>query len=58
MSCGINVNLVCLLLGKTNNGGTDKDRTPESVANYYQEWKEIMDLCIREVCRTTEEFGR
>lgn len=30
----------------TYNGGTDKDRTPESVANYYQEWKEIMDLCI------------
>lgn len=28
------------------NGGTDKNRTPESVANYYQEWKEIMDLCI------------
>ena len=24
------------------NGGTDK----ESVANYYQEWKEIMDLCV------------
>ena len=28
------------------NGGTDKDRTAESVANYYQEWKEIMDLCM------------
>lgn len=30
----------------TYNGGTDKQRTPESVANYYQEWKEIMDLCM------------
>lgn len=28
------------------NGGTDKVRTPESIANFYQEWKEIMDLCI------------
>ncbi|MDD2437822.1 MAG: glycoside hydrolase family 2 TIM barrel-domain containing protein [Massilibacteroides sp.] len=28
------------------NGGTDKNRTTESIANYYQEWKEIMDLCI------------
>lgn len=28
------------------NGGTDKVRTAESVANYYQEWKEIMDLCV------------
>jgi hypothetical protein len=28
------------------NGGTDKDRTEESIANYYQEWQEIMDLCI------------
>jgi hypothetical protein len=28
------------------NAGTDKNRTPESVANYYQEWKAIMDLCI------------
>jgi len=28
------------------NGGTDKDRSSESIANYYQEWKEIMDLCI------------
>jgi beta-galactosidase/beta-glucuronidase len=27
-------------------GGTDKIRTPESIDNYYQEWKEIMDLCI------------
>lgn len=30
----------------TYNGGTDKDRSAASVANYYQEWKEIMDLCI------------
>ena len=30
----------------TYNGGTDKDRSAESVANYYQEWKEIMDMCI------------
>ena len=28
------------------NGGTDKNRTEESKNNYYQEWKEIMDLCI------------
>ncbi len=28
------------------NGGTDKKRTAESVANYYQEWKEIMDFCV------------
>ncbi len=28
------------------NGGTDKDRTQASIDNYYQEWKEIMDLCI------------
>ncbi|MDR2234388.1 MAG: beta-galactosidase [Tannerella sp.] len=28
------------------NGGTDKNRTPESIANYYQEWQEIMDLLI------------
>lgn len=28
------------------NGGTDKNRTSESIANYYQEWKEIMDMCI------------
>ena len=28
------------------NGGTDKKRTEESINNYYQEWKEIMDLCI------------
>lgn len=30
----------------TYNGGTDKIRTAESVSNFYQEWKEIMDLCI------------
>jgi beta-galactosidase/beta-glucuronidase len=28
------------------NGGTDKNRSRESIENYYQEWKEIMDLCI------------
>lgn len=28
------------------NGGTDKKRTQESINNFYQEWKEIMDLCI------------
>lgn len=28
------------------NGGTDKKRTQESIDNFYQEWKEIMDLCI------------
>ena len=28
------------------NGGKDNERTPESKANYYREWKEIMDLCI------------
>ena len=26
--------------------GTDQVRTQESVDNYYQEWKEIMDLCM------------
>jgi beta-galactosidase/beta-glucuronidase len=26
------------------NGGTDKNRTAESIANYEQEWKEIMDF--------------
>lgn len=31
---------------RTYNDGTDKVRTAESVANFYQEWKEIMDLCI------------
>jgi len=30
----------------TYNGGTDKKRTPASIANYDQEWKDIMDLCI------------
>lgn len=28
------------------NGGTDKERSVESVANYYQEWKEIMNLGV------------
>ena len=28
------------------NGGKDNERTPESKANYYREWKEIMDLCV------------
>lgn len=28
------------------NGGTDRQRSAESAANFYQEWKEIMDLCI------------
>ena len=28
------------------NAGTDKKRTQESIDNYYQEWKEIMDLCM------------
>ncbi len=27
-------------------GGTDKKRSAESIKNYYQEWKEIMDLCM------------
>ena len=31
---------------RTYNEGTDKARTAESVRNYYQEWKEIMDLCV------------
>lgn len=30
----------------TYGGGTDKNRTAESVADYYQEWKDIMDFCI------------
>jgi beta-galactosidase/beta-glucuronidase len=30
----------------TYGGGDDKNRTIESKNNYYQEWKEIMDLCI------------
>lgn len=34
----------------TYGGGTDKARTPESVANYYREWKEIMDLCVSNPC--------
>ncbi|WP_099463271.1 glycoside hydrolase family 2 protein [Parabacteroides provencensis] len=28
------------------NGGKDHERTTESKDNYYQEWKEIMDLCM------------
>jgi hypothetical protein len=28
------------------NGGTDKQRSEESVANYYREWQEVQDLCI------------
>lgn len=32
------------------NGGTDKKRSAESVANFYQEWKEIMDLCMSNPC--------
>lgn len=28
------------------NGGTDKDRTAESISNFYNEWKEIVDFCI------------
>ena len=27
-------------------GGSDKDRTQESIDNFYHEWKEIMRLCI------------
>lgn len=30
----------------TYNGGTDKERSSASIANYYQEWKEIIDLCV------------
>jgi beta-galactosidase/beta-glucuronidase len=33
-------------LSQQYNGGTDKQRTSESTRNFYQEWKEIMDLCI------------
>jgi beta-galactosidase/beta-glucuronidase len=33
-------------LSQQYNGGTDKQRTPESIRNFYQEWKEIIDLCI------------
>lgn len=28
------------------NAGTDKDRTQESISNFYAEWKEIMNLCM------------
>jgi beta-galactosidase/beta-glucuronidase len=31
---------------RTFGGGSDKDRTQESIDNYYHEWKEIMNLCI------------
>ncbi len=31
---------------RTYNEGTDKNRTQESICNFYHEWKEIMDLCI------------
>ncbi len=34
----------------TYNGGTDRERSQESVDNYYREWKEIMDLCISNPC--------
>lgn len=27
-------------------GGTDRARSPQSVANYYKEWQDIMDLCM------------
>ena len=41
----------------TYNGGTDKERTEESIRNYYKEWKEIMDLCVSNpsvvVCMTS-----
>ncbi len=30
----------------TYNGGTDKNRSAASVVNYYQDWKEIMELCV------------
>lgn len=32
------------------NGGTDVVRTPESASNFYQEWKEIMDLVVSNPC--------
>ncbi len=32
------------------NAGTDCKRSAESVENYYQEWKEIMDLCMSHPC--------
>ena len=32
------------------NGGKYNERTAESKANYYREWKEIMDLCISNPC--------
>lgn len=38
---------------KAYNGGTDAARTPESAANYYQEWKEVMDLLLSNPCVVT-----
>jgi len=32
------------------NGGTDRNRTQESIDNYYQEWKETMDLLASNPC--------
>ena len=32
------------------NGGNDKARSAESEANYYREWKEIMDLTVSNPC--------
>jgi beta-galactosidase/beta-glucuronidase len=31
---------------QTYGGGNDKERTQESLDNYYREWQEIMNLCI------------
>lgn len=31
-------------------GGTDRERTAESEANYYHEWNEIMDFCMSYPC--------
>ena len=31
---------------KEYNAGTDKNRSQESVSNYYREWKEIMDMLV------------
>ncbi len=31
---------------KVYGGGTDRERSAESIANFEQEWKEIMDLCM------------
>ena len=32
------------------NGGTDRQRTPESRSNYFAEWKGIMQLCMPHPC--------